>query len=110
MKIDILTLFPEMFTPVTEASMLGRAAEKGILEFHLHNIRDYTQDKHNRTDDYPFGGGGGMVQMADPIFRAMEFKKFLPALGLAVLASAWTIPVTFAQGTLGECPIMKSNP
>ena len=72
MKIDILTLFPEMFTPVTEASMLGRAAEKGILEFHLHNIRDYTQDKHNRTDDYPFGGGGGMVQMADPIFRAME--------------------------------------
>ncbi|MBQ9059607.1 MAG: tRNA (guanosine(37)-N1)-methyltransferase TrmD, partial [Firmicutes bacterium] len=72
MKIDVLTLFPEMFTPVTEASMLGRAAEKGILEIGLHNIRDYTQDKHNRTDDYPFGGGGGMVQMADPIFRTLE--------------------------------------
>ena len=72
MKIDILTLFPEMFTPVTEASMLGRAAQKGILEFRLHDIRDYTQDKHNRTDDYPFGGGGGMVQMADPIFRTLE--------------------------------------
>ncbi|MBQ9015359.1 MAG: tRNA (guanosine(37)-N1)-methyltransferase TrmD [Firmicutes bacterium] len=72
MKIDVLTLFPEMFTPVTEASMLGRAAEKGILQIGLHNIRDYTQDRHNRTDDYPFGGGGGMVQMADPIFRALE--------------------------------------
>ena len=72
MKIDVLTLFPEMFTPVTGASMLGRAAEKGILDIALHNIRDYTQDKHNRTDDYPFGGGGGMVQMADPIFRTLE--------------------------------------
>lgn len=72
MKIDVLTLFPEMFTPVTEASMLGRAREKGILDIGLHNIRDYTQDKHNRTDDYPFGGGGGMVQMADPIFRTLE--------------------------------------
>ena len=72
MKIDVLTLFPEMFTPVTEASMLGRAVRSGILEIGLHNIRDYTQDKHNRTDDYPFGGGGGMVQMADPIFRALE--------------------------------------
>lgn len=72
MKIDILTLFPEMFTPVTEASMLGRAVRSGILDIRLHDIRDYTQNKHNRTDDYPFGGGGGMVQMADPIFRTME--------------------------------------
>ena len=72
MKIDILTLFPEMFSPVTDASMLGRAVKNGILEIGLHDIRDYTQDKHNRTDDYPFGGGGGMVQMADPVFRALE--------------------------------------
>ncbi len=72
MKIDILTLFPDMFSPVTEASMLGRAAKNGILDIRTHDIRDFTQDKHNRTDDYPFGGGGGMVQMADPIFRALE--------------------------------------
>lgn len=72
MKIDILTLFPEMFSPVTDASMLGRAVKNGILDIGLHDIRDYTQDKHNRTDDYPFGGGGGMVQMADPVFRALE--------------------------------------
>ncbi len=72
MKIDILTLFPEMFPPVMGSSMLGRAAQNGILDIRTHDIRDYTQNKHNRTDDYPFGGGGGMVQMADPIFRALE--------------------------------------
>lgn len=72
MKIDILTLFPGMFAPVTEESMIGRACRGGILDIRLHDIRDYTQDKHNRTDDTPFGGGGGMVQMPDPIFRCME--------------------------------------
>lgn len=71
MKIDILTLFPEMFAPL-KTSMLGRACEKGILEINITDIRDYTQDKHNRTDDYPFGGGGGMVMMPDPVFRSME--------------------------------------
>ena len=72
MKIDVLTLFPEMFGPVTSYSMLGRASEKGLLDVRLTNIRDFTKDKHNRTDDYPFGGGGGMVMMADPIFSALE--------------------------------------
>ena len=72
MKIDILTLFPEMFGPVTESSMLGRAGEKGLLDIKLTNIRDFSSDKHNRADDYPFGGGGGMVMMADPVFCALE--------------------------------------
>lgn len=72
MKIDVLTLFPEMFSPVTQTSMLGRASDKGLLQVRTHDIRAYTRNKHNRTDDYPFGGGGGMVQMADPIFRALE--------------------------------------
>ncbi|MDO4518256.1 MAG: tRNA (guanosine(37)-N1)-methyltransferase TrmD [Bacillota bacterium] len=72
MKIDILTLFPEMFGPVTEHSILGRAAEKGIIDIELTNIRDFSKDKHNKADDYPFGGGGGMVMTADPIFGAME--------------------------------------
>jgi tRNA (guanine37-N1)-methyltransferase len=71
MKIDILTLFPEMFTAVT-SSILGKAGEKGILDIRLTNIRDYTQDKHKRVDEYPFGGGVGMVMQADPIFRALE--------------------------------------
>ena len=72
MKIDVLTLFPEMFRPVTEESILGRAADKGILDITLTDIRDFSRDKHNRADDYPFGGGGGMVLMADPIFGALK--------------------------------------
>lgn len=70
MKIHILTLFPEMFTAVT-GSILGRAAEKGILELNFINIRDYTLDKHKKVDDTPFGGGPGMVMMAQPIFDAL---------------------------------------
>ncbi len=72
MNIDVLTLFPGMFGPVTEESMLGRARRNGILDIRLHDIRDYTRDRHNRTDDYPFGGGGGMVMMPDPVFRCLE--------------------------------------
>ena len=69
MKINILTLFPEMFAPLQE-SMLGRAREKGILDINLFNIRDYTEDKHNRVDDTPFGGGAGMVMQVQPILSA----------------------------------------
>lgn len=69
MKINILTLFPEMFAPLQE-SMLGRAREKGILDVNLINIRDYTEDKHNRVDDTPFGGGAGMVMQVQPILSA----------------------------------------
>lgn len=71
MKIDILTLFPEMFSAL-KSSILGRAEKKGILEITTVNIRDYTMDKHNRADDYPFGGGVGMLMMAEPIFRSLE--------------------------------------
>ncbi|MEG1566182.1 MAG: tRNA (guanosine(37)-N1)-methyltransferase TrmD [Anaerovoracaceae bacterium] len=72
MKIDILTLFPEMFVAVTESSMLGRAVEKEILNINLINIRDFSNDKHNKVDDTPFGGGVGMVMSADPIFGALN--------------------------------------
>lgn len=72
MNIDILTLFPGMFAPVMGESILGRAAAGGILNVRTTDIRDFTLDKHNRADDYPFGGGGGMVMMAQPIFDAMQ--------------------------------------
>lgn len=72
MKINVLTLFPQMFRPVTEDSIVGRANQSGILSINCVNLRDYTQDKHRRTDDTPFGGGAGMVMFADPIFRALE--------------------------------------
>lgn len=72
MKIDVLTLFPEMFTPVTEESILGRAKENGILDIRLWNIREQSCDKHKKADDYPFGGGAGMVMLADPVFRTLD--------------------------------------
>ncbi len=71
MKIDILTIFPEMFAPL-EASMIGRAVSSGIVDIRVTDIRDFTKDRHNRTDDYPFGGGQGMVMMADPVFSALR--------------------------------------
>ncbi len=72
LKIDILTLFPEMFPQVFGASILGRACGAGILEIHLTNIRDFAQNRHRNTDDYPFGGGAGMVMLAQPIRDAMR--------------------------------------
>ncbi len=82
MKIDVLTLFPEMFVPVTTSSILGRAAEKNLIDVRLTDIREYTNNKHRKVDDYPFGGGQGMVMMPQPIFDALravgaENKKIL---------------------------------
>ena len=71
MKIDILTLFPEMFSAMNE-SILGRAQKSGKIEINIVNIRDYTEDKHLKCDDYPFGGGAGMVMMPQPIGSAIE--------------------------------------
>ncbi len=70
MIFDILTLFPEMFEGVLGSSMLGRASEKGILQFNTINIRDFADNKHNRVDDAPYGGGRGMVMQAPPIYSA----------------------------------------
>ncbi len=72
MRIDILTIFPEMFTGPFSHSIVKRALEKRLAEIHLHNIRDYATDKDRRVDDYPFGGGAGMVMMIEPIERCIE--------------------------------------
>ena len=72
MKFHILTLFPEMFSGVLHESMLGRAEKNNIIEFNVINIRDFAANKHNRVDDYPYGGGRGMVMQAEPIYRAYE--------------------------------------
>lgn len=71
MKITVLTLFPEMFVPLKE-SIVGRAVEANKLEIDVVNIRDYADNKHKKTDDYPFGGGAGMVMMPQPIASAMD--------------------------------------
>jgi tRNA (guanine37-N1)-methyltransferase len=75
MRIDILTLFPEMFVGPFSESILKRAAEKGLIEIHLHQIRDYTHDKHHAVDDTPYGGGAGMVMKPEPVFEAVEAVK-----------------------------------
>ena len=71
MRIDVLTLFPEMFSALQE-SILGRAQKAGKIQINIVNIRDYTEDKHLKCDDYPFGGGAGMVMMPQPIGSAIE--------------------------------------
>jgi len=75
MRIDILTLFPDMFTGVFGHSIIHRAVERKLLELHTHNIRDYSTDKHHRVDDYPFGGGAGMVMMIEPIAACIKQLK-----------------------------------
>ena len=74
MKIDILTLFPEMFSPLN-SSILKRAVDAGILEFNLINIRDFSKDKHKKCDDYPFGGGAGMLMSVQQIYDAIKSVK-----------------------------------
>jgi tRNA (guanine37-N1)-methyltransferase len=72
MRIDVLTLFPAMFEEVFAASILGKAKDKGIVSLQAVNFRDYSNNKHNTVDDAPYGGGGGMVLKAEPIFSAVE--------------------------------------
>ena len=72
MRIDILTLFPEMFPGVLENSIIGKAQEKGLVSFRVVNFREFAQNKHHQVDDYPYGGGGGMILKPEPIFLAVE--------------------------------------
>ena len=79
MRFDIFTLFPGIFESPLKESMLKRAIESGLLDVQLHNIRDYAEGRHQVTDDYPYGGGGGMVMKPEPVFAAVE----------SVLGSKW---------------------
>ena len=72
MRFDILTIFPEMFIPVLTESVIGRAIKNGIIEINTINIRDFSTDKHLKTDDYPYGGGTGMVMTPQPIYDAWQ--------------------------------------
>ena len=94
MRIDILTLFPEMFAGPFSESMLGRAQENGLLSIAIHDIRAWADNKHSKADDYPFGGGAGLVMMAQTLFASQkedlaeilppEVKPHLPAIKAAV--------------------------
>ena len=71
MRIDILTVLPEMFESPFGCSIIKRAIDKGLVDIHIHNLRDYTTNRHRKVDDYPFGGGAGMVMQIEPVDRAI---------------------------------------
>ncbi len=75
MRIDIITIFPEMIEGFFNCSIMARAQKKGLAEIHLHNLRDWTLDKHKRVDDYPYGGCAGMVMQIEPIDRCISALK-----------------------------------
>lgn len=75
MRIDFLTVVPEFFESPLNCSIMKRAAQKGLVEYHVHNLRDYTEDRYRKVDDYPFGGEAGMVMMIAPVDRAITQLK-----------------------------------
>ena len=75
MRIDIITLFPDMFTEIFSQSILKRAQDKGLFEVGIHNLRDYSLNKNHNVDDYPYGGGAGMVMQIEPVDNCLNFLK-----------------------------------
>ena len=100
MLFDIFTILPEVFPPYLETSILQRARQRGLIEVRVHNIREYTHDKHHTTDDAPYGGGGGMVMKPEPMFEAVE--------SVLRLAAPLSTPQPFGdtQGRLGPVILM----
>ncbi|HTP08755.1 MAG TPA: tRNA (guanosine(37)-N1)-methyltransferase TrmD [Anaerolineae bacterium] len=96
MRFDIFTLFPGIFESPLRESMLKRALESGLLDVQLHNIRDYAEGRHQVTDDYPYGGGGGMVMKPEPVFAAVENVLGVEDQGLR--SSALPIVLLTPQG------------
>ncbi len=104
MRIRILTLFPEMFEGPFKASIVGRAAERGLVEITVHNIRDYAHDRHRTVDDTPYGGGPGMVMMAQPLFEAVED---LVARELSQVGERPKVILTTPQGRLLDQALVR---
>ena len=96
MKIELLTIFPEMFESFLSASIIGRAREAGLLDIHATDIRPYSQNKHKNTDDYPFGGGAGMLMLAQPIVDAMKAVTRPSFQGKRIYMSPRGMPLTQA--------------
>ncbi len=106
MRIDIITVLPEMIAGAFNCSILKRAQEKGLVEFGLHNLRDYTLDKHKRVDDYPYGGEAGMVLQIEPIARCLDYLKSCRTYNEVI----FTTPdgEQFTQNTANELSLMQN--
>ena len=87
-RYDVLTIFPAMLSAVFGAGVVGRGVERGLLEIHSHDLRDFTHDRHRQVDDAPFGGGAGMVLKPEPIFEAVEHVRRFNA-GPVILMEPW---------------------
>lgn len=87
MRFDIITIFPEIFDEVFDFGIVRRAVEAGLIEIQIHDLRNYTHDRHRQVDDRPFGGGAGMVMKPEPLFRAVEaVTKDVPEVNVALLS------------------------
>ncbi len=104
MQFEVFTLLPEIFPPYLDNSIMKRARERGLIYVRVHNIRDYTHDKHHTTDDTPYGGGGGMVMKPEPVFEAIE-----TVLGLSAPSAVEGQPFDAAQGE-PDIPIILLTP
>jgi len=104
LRFEVFTLFPEVFLPYLDASILQRARQRGLVEVHLHNIRDWAADRHHITDDLPYGGGGGMVMKPEPIFAAVEGLLGSPPTCPLILLTPQGRPFTqrVAQELVGQ--------
>ena len=102
LRVDVLTLFPDAIAQYATTSVLGRAAERGVWSLHLHDLREATDDAHRTVDDTPFGGGAGMVMMAEPIFRTLDAHPDLarPLIALTPSGRAFDHDVAVALGEL----------
>lgn len=116
MLFDILTLFPEMFPGVLGSSILKRAAQAGLVSVRLHQLRDYAGGKHRITDDYPYGGGAGMVMKPEPLFRAAEWIYRLGAEGVEPGITLYEPPPELFEADLppiprpSEVPVILMSP
>ena len=97
LSIDILTLFPDMFRGPFDESMIRRARDEGRVSIQVHDLREYTEDRHRTTDDYAYGGGGGMVLKADPVFKAVEALLGVP-------------PASAEAPMAAPCPVIMMTP
>jgi tRNA (guanine37-N1)-methyltransferase len=114
MRFEVFTLFPEIFIPYLEASILQRARQRGLIEVHLHNIRDWTTDRHHITDDEPYGGGGGMVMKPEPIFAAIEAvlgsPQVCPLILLTPQGRLFTQAIAMELASPAQIPLDPETP
>src|SRR5438552_3580678 len=109
MRIDIVTLFPGMVEPVVSESILGRARARGLVDIRVVNLRDYAGGKHRVTDDYQFGGGGGMVLKPEPLFAAVEALR-TPAARVVLTDAGAVADVAAPAGPAGDGDAGRRRP